>query len=155
MSRAPAAVAVLAAGLLQVTIASRFEVRGVPPNLVLVAVVVITWTLGPRMGMVLACVGGLLLDVGTAGPVGPHALALLGGPYLIGWLSRRVQPPSAVVVAVTAAPATLLYCGVLFGLQMPPVEMLAAAIYNAVLVLFAFVLVRPLSLGRISRRAQA
>jgi rod shape-determining protein MreD len=155
VSRAAAAAAVVAAALLQVTIASRFEVGGVLPNLVLVAVVVIAWTLGPRTGLVLACAGGLLLDLGTAGPVGPHALALLGGPYLIGWLSRRVQPPSAVVVAVTAAPATLLYSVVLFGLQVPPIEMLAAATYNTVLVLFAFVLVRSLSLGRISRRAQA
>lgn len=155
MNRAAAAVAVLAAGLLQVTAASRLEVRGVLPNLVLVAVVVITWTLGARTGLLLACAGGLLLDLGSAGPVGPHALALLGGPYLIGWLSRRVQPPSAVAVAATAAPATLLYCVVLFRLQMPPIELLAAATYNTALVLFAFVLVRPLSLGRISRRAQA
>jgi rod shape-determining protein MreD len=155
VSRIAAAVTVLVAGLLQVAVASRFEVRGVAPNLVLVAVVVITWSLGPRTGLVLACAGGLLLDLGTAGPVGPHALAMLGGPYLIGWLSRRVQPPSAVIVAATAAPATLLYCGVLFGLQASPIEMLGAATYNTGLVLFAFVLVRSVSLGRISRRAQA
>jgi rod shape-determining protein MreD len=154
VSRAAAAVAVIVAGLLQVTVAARFEVRGVLPNLVLVAVVVITWSLGPRTGLVLACAGGLLLDLGTAGPVGPHALALLGGPYVIGWLSRRVQPPSPIVVAATAAPATLLYYGVLFGLQAPPMEMLGAAVYNTGLVLLAFILVRSLSLGRISRRAQ-
>jgi rod shape-determining protein MreD len=148
------------AALLQVTVASRFEVMGAFPNLVLVTVVVVAWTLGPRAGMVLACAGGILLDLMSAGPVGLHALALLPGAYAIGLWSRRLRPPIAVVAALSAAPATVFYSIVLLTAYTAPPEaaaraVLAAAVYNSVLALFACVLVRAQSLGTISRRAQA
>jgi len=91
-----------AAALAQVTWAPRFEVGGAFPNLVLLAVVAVTWTLGARSALVWACVGGLLLDLTASGPIGPHALALLPGVYVIAsgfetWnVPMRCTSPSAL-----------------------------------------------------------
>ena len=68
--------------LVQVTWAPRLEVAGAYPNLALLAVVAITWTTGVRAGLAWACVAGVLLDLTSAGPLGPHALALLAGPLM-------------------------------------------------------------------------
>ena len=160
------AVLVVLTSLVQVAWASRLEVAGAYPGLVLVAVVAITWNLGSREGLVAACAGGLLLDLGSAGPVGPHALALLGGAYLTGLAARRFDTSNVPMLALTAAAATLLSSSVLvafdtwLGVQVPPADVavrlaLGAAAYNSLLAPFAFALVRALCLGRISRRAQA
>lgn len=143
----------MAAALLQMTVPTRFEVLGALPNLVLVAVFVSASMLGARTGMVLACAGGLLLDLASAGPIGPHALALLPGAYLAGLWPRRLQ-------AVNVPVGTLLYASVLLIVYQPPIDSaariaVAAAVYNSALALLVFVLVRVLSLGTISRRAQA
>ena len=157
---------VVLTSLAQVAWASRLEVADAYPGLALVAVVAIAWNIGPRAGLLSACAGGLLLDLGSAGPVGPHALALLAGAYATGLAARRYETPIVLLVALTAALATLLYASVLvaldalFGVSVPPFEAavrlaVGAAAYNSLLAPFAFVLVRALCLGRISRRAQA
>jgi rod shape-determining protein MreD len=157
---------VVVTSLAQVAWASRLEVADAYPGLALVAVVAIAWNIGPRAGLLSACAGGLLLDLGSAGPVGPHALALLAGAYATGLGARRSESPNLLLVALTAALATLLYSSVLMaldallGVSVPAFEAavrlaLGAAVYNSVLAPFAFVLVRALCLGRISRRAQA
>jgi rod shape-determining protein MreD len=161
-----AASLVVAASVLQVAWAARLEVAGAYPGLALVAVIAIAWNVGPRAGLMSACVGGLLLDLGSAGPVGPHALALLAGAYATGLVARRAGPPNVLLVALTAALATFLYSSVLvtldrlLGAYVPAIDgafrlALGAAIYNSLLAPFAFALVRALCLGRISRRAQA
>lgn len=153
MRRVAGAALLAAAALAQVTWAPRFEIGGAFPNLVLLAVVASTWTLGPRSGMVWACVGGVLLDLTSSGPVGPHALALLSGVYVIGFWTRNVEQATVVHVALTAALSTLLYSAVLvlaadmLGLPVPPAGAVAqlaltAAVYNAVLTPFAFELLR-------------
>lgn len=164
MRWAALAVVMLAAALIQVALGPRFAVFGAFPNLVLLAVVTVAWTTGPRLGMAYACAGGLLLDLASAGPLGPHALALLPGAYGIGLLARRLEPPNLLVVALSAAVTTLAYSGVLIlasellRVTVVPAGVairlaLAAAIYNGLLGAPAFGLVR--SLGTISRRAQA
>lgn len=153
MRRVAGAALLAAAALAQVTWAPRFEIAGAFPNLVLLAVVATTWTLGPRSGMVWACVGGVLLDLTSSGPIGPHALALLPGVYVIGFWTRNVEQATVVHVALTAAVSTLLYSAVLvlaadlLGLPVPPAGVVAqlaltAAVYNAVLMPFAFELLR-------------
>lgn len=153
MRKAAGAALLAATALAQVTWAPRFEIGGAFPNLVLLAIVAITWTLGPRAGMVWACVGGVLLDLTSSGPVGPHALALLPGVYVIGFWTRNVERATPVAVAATAAASTLLYSVVLvlaadlLGLPVPPAGVaaqlaLTAAVYNAVLSPFAYELVR-------------
>lgn len=153
MRRAAGFVLMAAAALIQVTWAPRFEVLGAFPNLVLLAVVATAWTVGPRAAMVWACIGGLLLDLTSAGPIGPHALALLPGAYAVGFWTRNLEHPNALHVALTAATATLLYSIVLvladdlLGLFVPsPVVVaqlaFAAAAYNALLMPFVFEVVR-------------
>lgn len=153
MRRAAGMALLAVAALVQVTWAPRFEVLGAFPNLVLLGVVAVAWTVGPRAGMVWACAGGLLLDLMSAGPIGPHALALLPGVYAIGFWTRNVERPTGLQVALTAAATTLLYSTVLvltddlLGLYAPPPGVvaalaLAAALYNAVLTPFVFEVLR-------------
>lgn len=149
-----------AAALAQATWAPRLEVGGAFPNLVLVAVVALAWTVGSRAALLWAVVGGLLLDLTSSGPVGPHALALLPGAYLIGFWIRSLERPNAVNVALTGAVCTVVYSVVLVLTEellgapsltlASAVELtLAAAIYNAVIAPLAFELVRRLhSLAR-------
>jgi len=153
--KAAGAVLMAAAALAQVTWAPRFEVGGAFPNFVLLAVVGVTWTLGPRAGMVWACIGGGLLDLTSSGAVGPHALALLSGSYLIGLSTRDLERVTAVHVALTAVVATIVYSAVLLvtagllGQPAPEIGVavqltLAASAYNALLMPFAIELLRRL-----------
>lgn len=131
--------------LVQVTWAPHLQLYGAFPNLVLTAVVCMTWVRGPRVGLVWACVGGLLLDLTAPGPLGPHALALLVGAYAVGFWVRNVSSASLIQPAVAAATASALYSLVLIaaddmlGLPLPPLGLAfqlaaAACVYNAVLV---------------------
>jgi len=131
--------------LVQVTWAPHLQLYGAFPNLVLAAVVCITWLRGPRAGLVWACAGGLLLDLTAPGPLGPHAIALLVGAYAVGFWVRNVPPTSMVQPAIAAAAASGLYTLVLIGaddtlgLPVPPLALVfqlaaAACVYNAALV---------------------
>jgi len=109
--------------------------------------------------MAWACAGGLLLDLLAAGPLGPHALALVPGAYAIGLLARG-QQPHALVVAAAAAAVTLVYSAVLVLYHPAPAGVairlaVAAALYNSLLAPFVFAPVRRMVLGTITRRAQA
>lgn len=157
MRRAFGAALLAAAALAQVTWAPRFEVGGAFPNLVLLGVVAVTWTLGARSGLVWACVGGLLLDLTASGPIGPHALALLPGVYLSSFWIRNLDHPNALHVALSAAVTTAFYSTLLVltdnlvGMPVPPLAVagqlaFAAAVYNALLMPIAIELVRRLQL---------
>jgi rod shape-determining protein MreD len=143
------------ATLLQVTWAPRLGLLGAFPNLVLVAVVCITWTAGARAGLLWASIGGLLLDLTAPGPLGPHALGLLVGAFITGFWVRNVDSTSLVLPALAAAVATAVYSLILvgaddtLGLPVPPLQLaaqlaVAACIYNAVLVPPALLMARRL-----------
>lgn len=145
----------LALVLAQVTWAPHLEVAGAFPNLVLLATVAVTWTLGLRSGLVWACIGGVLLDLTASGPLGPHALALLTGAYATGLWTRYLERTTAMHLALTAAVSTILYSLVLMltaGLLGMPVPApataarltFAAAVYNALLMPFAHEVLRRL-----------
>ena len=160
MRWAAAAAVILAAALLQSAWGPRLEIVGAFPNLVLLVVLAGAWTLGPRAGMAWACAGGLLLDFLAAGPLGPHALALVPGAYAIGLLARGRHQPHALVVAVAAAVMTVFYSAVLVLFHPAPAGTamrlaVAAALYNSLLAPFVFAPVRRMVLGTITRRAQA
>lgn len=153
MKRAIGAALMLAAALVQVTWAPKLEVVGAFPNLVLLAVVAVTWTRGVRAGMAWACVGGVLLDLTAAGPIGPHALGLLVGSYLTGFWTRNLERQSAVQVGLAAAVCTAAYSLILvgsddtLGLPVPPLAVaveltLAACAYNAILMPASLALLR-------------
>jgi rod shape-determining protein MreD len=155
MKRLIGGLLMLAAALVQVTWASRVEVAGAFPNLVLLAVIALTWTAGVRNGLVWACVGGLLLDLTAPGPLGPHALALLAGAYVSGFWARNLDRENPVHPAVAAAASTVLYSMILvgaddlLGLPVPPMRLaiqltVAASVYNALLMPLAVTLIRRL-----------
>jgi len=142
----PAALLMLFAAMVQVTWAPAVSVHGAFPNLVLIIVIVITWTRGQRAGLVWACAGGLLLDLTAPGPLGPHAVALLAGAYVTGFWVRNVDPSGPAHPVIATAVSTAIYSAVLVGadelLNLPvPAPALVlelavvAAVYNSVLVL--------------------
>jgi rod shape-determining protein MreD len=146
---------ILALALVQVTWAPRLSIAGAFPNLVLVAVVGITWMQGVRAGLVWACIGGVLLDLTASGPIGPHALALLTAGYATSLWARNLERPNALHAALTACMGTVAYSVTLVLtdglLGMPAMDAaavarltIAAAIYNAVLAPFALELMRRL-----------
>ena len=105
----------VAAALLQVTWASQLEIAGAFPNLVLIAVIGVTWTQGVRAGLLWACVGGILLDLNAPGPLGPHAVALLAGAYTAGFWARNLDRDRFLHPMGAVACGTVLYSLVLMG----------------------------------------
>ncbi len=155
MKRLGIAACLLVTVMVQVTWAPRVTIAGAFPNLALVAVIAITWTAGVRSGMAWACIAGLMLDLTADGPLGPHAVALLSGAYLTGFWNRNLDRESFLHPAIAAAVSTALYSLVLvaaddtLGLPVPPLGVavqlvIAASLYNAVLMPFALLLVRRL-----------
>ena len=145
----------LALTLVQVTWSPRLSIAGAFPNLVLIAVVGITWMQGVRAGLAWGCVGGVLLDLTASGPIGPHALALLTAAYATSLWARNLERPNAVHTALTAGVGTVAYSITLVLtdglLGMPAMDAsvvarltFAAAIYNAVLMPFAIEIMRRL-----------
>jgi rod shape-determining protein MreD len=154
----------LAAALVQVTWASQLEIAGAFPNLVLIAVVGLTWTQGVRSGLLWACAGGVLLDLNAPGPLGSHALALLAGAYVTGFWARNLDRDSPLHPAGAAALVTILYSLVLvgtddaIGLPIPPFRTalaltIAAALYNATLTPLVLAALRRVTIGMHWERA--
>ncbi len=160
MRRGAEALIVVLAALTQVTWAPRLQIAGVFPNLVLLVVIAITWRRGVRAGFAAACGGGVLLDLTSAGAVGPHVIALLAGVYATGFWLRNVESPNPLHAAASAGAATILYSLVLVlaalamrdsnaGLAVDAELALAAALCNALLAPFAVAVMRALdSLAR-------
>ena len=153
MKRVAGAALLLAAILVQVTWAPRVTIGGAFPNLALVTVIAIGWKGGVRSGMVWACVAGLMLDLTAPGPLGPHAVALLAGAYLTGFWTRNMDRESVLHPMLAAAAGTAAYSIILvaaddtLGLPVPPLGvamqlLVAASIYNAVLMPVALLLIR-------------
>ena len=153
MRRLAGAMLMLATILVQVTWAPSLTVAGVFPNLALVAVIAIAWTGGVRSGMAWACVAGMMLDLTAPGPLGPHAVALLAGAYLTGFWTRNVDRDSVLHPMLAAAAGTAAYSIILvaaddtLGLPVPPpgvaIQLLiAASLYNAVLMPLALLVIR-------------
>ena len=61
MKFAAGAVLMLAGALVQVTWASKLEIAGAFPNVVLIVVIALTWTQGVRAGLLWGCAGGFFL----------------------------------------------------------------------------------------------
>jgi rod shape-determining protein MreD len=148
----------VAAALVQVTWASQLEIAGVFANLVLIAVMGLTWTQGVRAGMLWACMGGILLDLNAPGPLGPHALALLVGAYATGFWARNLDRESLFHPAAAVIVSTVLYSLVLIGaddalgLPIPSLRtaaqlIFAASLYNAALMPPALIALRRVTAG--------
>jgi rod shape-determining protein MreD len=162
MRRLAIAALLLATVLVQVTWAPRIAIAGTFPNLALVAVIAIAWIAGVRYGMAWACVAGLLLDLTSDGPLGPHALALIAGAYATGFWTRNIDRESLLQPVIAAVAATAVYSLVLvvaddtLGLPVPALGLalrlvVAASVYNAVFMPIALAAVRRLYSPRTRR----
>ena len=71
-----------------------------------------TWARGTRAGLWWAIAAGLVLDLGSSGALGPHALALVAAAYAAGLVTSTVDG-GLFVLPASAGIATLVYGGVL------------------------------------------
>lgn len=114
----------IAAALLQGAVAGLITVGGAFPNLpVLVAA---SWAVSAGAGEALwwAFVGGLAMDVLSAGPLGAFTVAVLPGTLLAGLGERTPAQPipvltGAIAVGVAALIAQVIYLGILAFLGHP------------------------------------
>ena len=108
-----AALAALAALVLQTAVVARLPLPGAPPDLVLVVVVAVALARGPRAGMATGFLAGCLADL-----LSDHALGRLALAYVVvGFLAGRVPAADRdarvpfTAVGTGALVALLLYAG--------------------------------------------
>ena len=77
MSLPVAAVAALVAALLETSVLTELTINGIKPDLVFIVTIVFATVVGFEEGLVLAVVGGTLVDVMSGRPIGATILALL------------------------------------------------------------------------------
>lgn len=107
------------ATFLQLALPGGVPVWGIEPNLVLALIVAWTWVQGPRWAFAWAVLGGLLLDLSGGGPLGVHALGLLGAAYLVGLLRSLSRSRAWPLTIPAGALGGALYGGVvLLGLHL-------------------------------------
>lgn len=89
---------------------------GVAPDIVLLFTV--SWALlqGAREGLLVALIGGLVLDALSAGPFGAQTLALAVVGLLAGLGSENIFRTEHLLPYVAAAAATLLYYGLMMAM---------------------------------------
>jgi rod shape-determining protein MreD len=145
----PAAVALVAGVILQVSLAPHLAVFGVVPNIVFLVVVTIALTQGPIAGGVSGLVGGLIFDLLGSGLVGPYGLVLAVVGYAAGMLSANLFAEGwrlpVTVVAVASISAEIAYGVVLaiLGTGVPfwhslVTVMLPGALYHTALAVIAY-----------------
>lgn len=78
------------------------------PNLCVIAVAAWCWARGMRAALGWAVVAGLVLDLGSSGPLGPHALALLVAAYAAGLVVTMVDG-GPFVLPISAGVASIAY----------------------------------------------
>ncbi|MCC6169566.1 MAG: rod shape-determining protein MreD [Caldilineaceae bacterium] len=100
---------ILLAGLLQSTAATRIKVNGVKPDLVLILVVVGTLVYGPRLGLLWAFIGGVVLDIFSGGPLGASSLALMAAVLVAGIGHRTLSRFNLLVPIGAMALGTAVY----------------------------------------------
>lgn len=111
-----AAVAILAAVVLQSAVFARLPLPGGPPSLVLVLVLAIGLSGGPNAGLAAGFGAGLLTDLLSDHPVGILALCFALAGFLAGLLEADVERTvllPVVVVALSTAAVFLVYLGVM------------------------------------------
>jgi rod shape-determining protein MreD len=91
-----AALLVLLAVLLQVTVATDLDVLGGRPDLVVIVVISIALLRGPLPGAVAGFTAGFLLDALGLGVIGATSMTLTTVAYLIGVLGERLRETATV-----------------------------------------------------------
>jgi rod shape-determining protein MreD len=109
MSLAVAAVGAVVAALLELTLVPYLQIGGVQADLVLVLAVAWTLVAGLEAGLVWAFVGGLMLDVLAARPLGLTAFVLLVCVGAAAALGRVLEPTRLAAPAITTSIVAVLY----------------------------------------------
>lgn len=86
----PSVLALLAAAILQVSVAPQLAIGSVVPNLLLLVVVTLALTEGPNSGSTVGFFAGLLLDLLGSGPIGLWALVLCVVGYAAGMMEANM-----------------------------------------------------------------
>lgn len=145
----PAAVALLAALIVQVAVAPYLGVFGVVPNVLFLVVVTLALTEGPVAGCWAGFVGGLLFDLIGSGVVGPYALVLTVVGYVAGLLQANMFAEGWLLPVTVVAIASLV-TEVSYGVALAVVgagqsfwaglmyRMLPGALYNTVLAVLVY-----------------
>lgn len=143
MSLAGAAIGAVVAALLELTIIPYLQIGGVQPDLVLVLAVAWTLVAGLEGGLVWAFVGGLMLDVLAARPLGSTPFVLLVCVGLAAAGARFLEPARwagpALATFVLGIVAAILFLVVYSAIRGPipigdlPGTVLPRALYDAVL----------------------
>lgn len=154
MRVALAIVVPLLAALLQGAVASLIAVGGAFPNLPVLVAAAWAVAAGARQALWWAFVGGLAMDVLSAGPLGAFTVAILPGVLIAGLGEREpARPipviPGAVIVAVAAVLTQAVYLGVLGFLGHPlaggaiaVAQTVGVGIYTGALALIVYPLAR-------------
>lgn len=138
-----AALAALIAAILETSVLAELPLAGATVDLVLVCAAVATVVLGIEDGLVLAFIGGLLIDMLTpARPLGASTLAMLLTLGVAFFVARTVGPGRRVVAIGIVLILTAVY-HILFALIMvptaetpfalDPAAILVAAVLNAII----------------------
>ena len=119
-----AALLVLVAALVQVTLLSRLGLPGATPDLVLVVVLALAFVRGPTAGAGIGFGAGLLVDVipPADGPLGLSALLLALAGYAAGRFVDRTERSALAPLVATAviAPLVVLARALMLGLVGDP-----------------------------------
>lgn len=147
---------ILGALILQTTILPHLAIFRVVPDLLLVVVICIGLVQGPSAGALAGFAGGLLRDFLLNAPTGLSALAYLSVGYAVGAIRPYVQSSSVAVPLVGVFAGSIvgstmyIALSLLLGVPAEPLSRLVAvvflsAIYNTLLVPFAYPLARRLA----------
>lgn len=113
MSLAVAAIGAIVAALLELTLIPYLQVGGAQPDLVLVLAVAWALVAGLEGGLVWAFVGGLMIDVLAARPLGSTAFVLLICVGVATALGRVLEPARLAAPAIVTAAVAILYAALL------------------------------------------
>jgi rod shape-determining protein MreD len=145
----PAALAILAATLLQVGLAPYIAIAGVVPNFLLLVVVTLALVEGPVAGASAGFAAGLIFDLLGTGPVGPMALVLTVTGFMAGQLHENMFA-EGWLLPLTVLSIASLSSALAYGLMLDMLgaggpfwqalftKMLPEAIYDTALALLVY-----------------
>jgi rod shape-determining protein MreD len=102
--------------VIQSTAASRLQLGGVKPDLVLLMVIAGTLLYGGRSGVLWAFVGGVAIDLFSGGPLGASSLAMMAAVLAVSIGHRPLSRYNPLVPLSAAMLGTFVYASVYLGI---------------------------------------
>ncbi len=100
---------ILLLGLLQSSVFPYFEIVGIRPSLVLMAAITLATVSNDSRALYWGFLGGLLIDLLSAAPLGANTLIFTLLVYIIGGQGRRFDRANVVLSILAGVTATVLY----------------------------------------------